>query len=127
MSHCLSCSATGFADSACPACGSVRWEPEVSERFPDEVLQRVYQAAAIAASEAHAEFATPEDITARAIAAMRAVLEGHLAEERVRTLCPECGPNVKIDEDGCCTACGCDVAEVPPGAASDGRKHDPDL
>src|SRR6187551_3827921 len=49
----------------------------MSERFSDEVLQRVYQAAAIAASEAHAEFATPEDTTARAIAAMRAVLEGH--------------------------------------------------
>jgi hypothetical protein len=52
----------------------------MSERFSDEVLQRVYQAASIAASEAHAEFATPEDTMARAIAAMRAVLEAYMRE-----------------------------------------------
>ena len=23
------------------------------------------------------------------------------------TLCPQCGPDVAIDEDGCCAACGC--------------------
>lgn len=24
----------------------------------------------------------------------------------IKTFCPECGPNVKIDEDGCCVNCG---------------------
>ena len=98
----------------------------MSERLTQEVLERAWHAAYDAFSgELLNDLETPNH--AVAVAAMRAVLEGHLAEERVRTLCPECGPNVKIDEDGCCTACGCDVAEVPPGAASDGRKHDPDL
>ncbi len=23
--------------------------------------------------------------------------------------CPQCGPNVFIDEDGCCRGCGCDA------------------
>jgi hypothetical protein len=23
------------------------------------------------------------------------------------SLCPECGPHVTIDEDGCCSGCGC--------------------
>jgi len=22
--------------------------------------------------------------------------------------CPQCGPDVKVDEDGCCVHCGCD-------------------
>ena len=24
----------------------------------------------------------------------------------MKTFCPECGPNVDIDEDGCCVTCG---------------------
>lgn len=28
------------------------------------------------------------------------------ALHRPKTLCVECGPNVSIDEDGCCIACG---------------------
>jgi hypothetical protein len=27
----------------------------------------------------------------------------------VVTLCPQCGPNVGVDEDGCCTTCGADA------------------
>ena len=86
----------------------------MSERFPDEVLLD-----AVGALDSY-NLSDPS-VLPEAVAAMRAVLEGHLAEqERVRTLCPECGPNVWIDEDGCCTVCGQDVAEVPPFAASDG-------
>jgi hypothetical protein len=28
------------------------------------------------------------------------------------TWCPECGPDVKVDEDGCCTMCGCTAMGV---------------
>src|SRR6188768_993434 len=93
----------------------------MSERFSDEVLQRARAAYEDGYWKQTGEDQLPHNREADAIAAMRKVLE---EAERVRTLCPECGPNVKIDEDGCCTACGCDVAEVPPGAASDGLRHD---
>jgi hypothetical protein len=29
------------------------------------------------------------------------------------TLCPQCGPGVSVDEDGCCVSCGC--VAVGPG------------
>lgn len=29
---------------------------------------------------------------------------------RLKTFCVQCGPNVLIDEDGCCTTCGGDAA-----------------
>lgn len=32
--------------------------------------------------------------------------QGGDAVSTLRTFCPECGPNVYIDEDGCCTECG---------------------
>jgi hypothetical protein len=28
-------------------------------------------------------------------------------------VCPECGPHVKFDEDGCCACCGADCTEAP--------------
>lgn len=41
---------------------------------------------------------------------LRAFLQEQQAEllpgGRLRTLCPECGPNVAIDEEGCCATCG---------------------
>lgn len=27
----------------------------------------------------------------------------------LQTLCPHCGPDVHVDEDGCCATCGCDA------------------
>lgn len=30
-----------------------------------------------------------------------------LGQRKVLSLCPECGPNVRVDEDGLCAACGC--------------------
>jgi hypothetical protein len=30
----------------------------------------------------------------------------HSGELKMNTFCPECGPNVSIDEDGCCVTCG---------------------
>ncbi len=32
--------------------------------------------------------------------------------------CPNCGPNVKVDEDGCCATCGRDAARDEIGGAS---------
>jgi len=29
---------------------------------------------------------------------------------KLLTLCPQCGPDVPIDDDGCCIACGCDAS-----------------
>ncbi len=29
--------------------------------------------------------------------------------------CPECGPHVRADEDGCCSTCGADCAGEPCG------------
>ena len=50
-------------------------------------------------------------------------LEGHVSRERKKVkglqakldrvapcVCPECGPNVAVDEDGCCVTCGADAA-----------------
>lgn len=36
--------------------------------------------------------------------------------ERVQSFCVECGPNVRVDEDGCCVTCGCQaVGDALPG------------
>jgi len=35
-------------------------------------------------------------------------------DDLVRTWCPECGPRVNVDEDGCCLMCGADASG--PGA-----------
>lgn len=37
------------------------------------------------------------------------MLQGFSQEEWRGTLCPECGPSVPVDEDGCCTTCGIDA------------------
>lgn len=29
--------------------------------------------------------------------------------DRLNTFCPDCGPNVEVDEDGCCVSCGADA------------------
>jgi len=39
-------------------------------------------------------------------------------------VCPECGPRVKADEDGCCTGCGLDCT-VEPYEALDTSKPSP--
>ncbi len=36
---------------------------------------------------------------------------GRMSEEPW-TLCAQCGPDVKVDEDGCCVTCGCDALQV---------------
>lgn len=36
-------------------------------------------------------------------------LNEHVSRDPVWTNCPECGPNVKVDEDGCCLGCGRDA------------------
>ncbi len=36
-------------------------------------------------------------------------LQGFGQEEWRGTLCPECGPSVRVDEDGCCSTCGIDA------------------
>src|SRR5512146_2771943 len=39
----------------------------------------------------------------------RSSVANKAAEKEVTDLwsfCPECGPNVKVDEDGCCASCG---------------------
>jgi len=37
--------------------------------------------------------------------------------------CPECGPGIRIDEDGCCATCGVD-ATVEPSRSDDGKADD---
>ena len=37
-----------------------------------------------------------------------ALLKGENLEHWTLTFCPQCGPNVKVDEDGCCPHCGSD-------------------
>ena len=54
-----------------------------------------------------------------------AKLEGALREHRPWD-CADCGPMVKIDEDGCCATCGRDATHItggegsPPAGGSDG-------
>ena len=47
---------------------------------------------------------------------------------RYHFVCPECGPNVAVDEDGCCRMCGGDAHPVtdtpPPVSASPQTKDD---
>jgi len=63
----------------------------MSERFSDEVLQRA-EAAYVNAFTVMAEIASYEATKAAACAAMRAVLEGHLAEQETEhpTVTCEC-------------------------------------
>lgn len=34
------------------------------------------------------------------------------ADTRMPMMCPECGPHVRIDEDGCCATCGRDTDHI---------------
>ncbi len=38
-------------------------------------------------------------------------------------VCPDCGPNVCIDEDGCCATCGADATYVPRPAGAAMSRH----
>lgn len=40
-------------------------------------------------------------------------------DSEILTWCPECGPDVEIDEDGCCVSCGCGAT----GAGVDAAHH----
>ena len=32
-----------------------------------------------------------------------------MTDEWTGSWCPQCGPDVSVDEDGCCQGCGCDA------------------
>lgn len=40
------------------------------------------------------------------------VLDAALSETDCYFECPECGPRISVDEDGCCVSCGRDAVEV---------------
>ena len=37
-------------------------------------------------------------------------------QHRAHWNCPECGPHVAVDEDGCCSTCGADCVGIESGA-----------
>lgn len=41
----------------------------------------------------------------------------------VKTWCPQCGPDVSVDEDGCCAVCGADATGDGADLAHAQRSH----
>lgn len=53
----------------------------------------------------------PQRSTARLV---REAIECYVARlQRPHFVCPECGPLVSVDEDGCCAMCGADCEMKP--------------
>jgi hypothetical protein len=68
----------------------------MSERFPDEVLQRAWEEGYdLFSHELLNNFDAPDRTVV--VAAMRAVLEGHLAEQSP-AICPVCGHEPDADQ-----------------------------
>jgi len=74
----------------------------MSERFPDEVLLKAFDKAEAAAGHGNRIRLDPQRIDAAIVAAMRAVLEGHLGQAQPVAVCAWA-----VDEDGIwTTSCG---------------------
>lgn len=75
------------------------------ETDSDKVIARV--AAWVAEAESERDRLRAENAKLRYLA------------KRAHFICPECGPHVSTDEDGCCVTCGADCDKNPDTASAD--------
>ncbi len=57
-------------------------------------------------TELRAQVAADTELVCRAVNAHDALVEALKDQANWHSLCLECGPNVTVDEDGCCSGCG---------------------